>query len=297
MHIRDCRLLIALAEHRHFARAAAACNISQPAFSARIQALEQALGVRLVERGSRFERFTAEGERALGWFRQIVALADGMEQALAGRDGTVSGRLRLAVIPTQLPVAGELVCLLQARHPGIEATVVSRAANAIDMAIARFEIDAGLTYVDTARSRDMRLEALYDEHLVLVAPAGLVGGGRDPVAWAEAARLPLALLTPDMQNRRIIDAAFQGVGARPRLRFEGDTFTALMGAVRLGDTATILPHDHAAMFAADPGLVLRPLVAPEVRSPVGLAAARREPELPVVAALFDTARRRFPGGR
>ena len=72
--------LLALAQEKHFGRAAAASGVSQPTLSAGIKQLEEALGVMLVQRGSRFLGFTAEGERTLDWARRIVGDARAMRQ-------------------------------------------------------------------------------------------------------------------------------------------------------------------------------------------------------------------------
>ena len=65
-------LLLALAKERHFGRAAEACGVTQPTMSTSIKQLEEFLGVMLVQRGSRFQGFTPEGERALDWARRIA---------------------------------------------------------------------------------------------------------------------------------------------------------------------------------------------------------------------------------
>ena len=95
--IRDLEIIAALARHRHFARAAAECGISQPAFSARIKKLELDLGVPLVERGNRYQGLTPEGEIALKWARQMLDAADGLKQSIAAAKGSVSGQLTLGV--------------------------------------------------------------------------------------------------------------------------------------------------------------------------------------------------------
>ena len=74
--------IIALARERHFGRAAEACGVSQPTLSAGIKQLEEILGVLLVQRGSRFQGFTPEGERVLDWARRIVGDTRAMHQEI-----------------------------------------------------------------------------------------------------------------------------------------------------------------------------------------------------------------------
>ncbi|MGL4242371.1 MAG: LysR family transcriptional regulator [Beijerinckiaceae bacterium] len=290
MDIRSIRLVLALAEHRHFARAAAACGISQPAFSARIQGLEHELGVRLVERGRAFERFTVEGESLLPRLREIVALADSVAQDASGKAEELSGQLRVAAIPTQLLTAGRLAAEIRARHPGVHVAIHSRTAKAIDAALDQYEADIGISYADGGRPDRYEMTALPSESYVLARPAALGQGWPEGgVAWADAAAMPLALLTPDMQNRQIVDAAFRAANARPEVAIESDTLTALMGAVRQGAAAAILPVAQAGMLAAEGDVSLHPLIDPEVRRDIGLYALKREPQLPAVRAAFDCA--------
>src|SRR5260370_30708415 len=77
-------LLLALAKERHFGRAAEACGVTQPTMSTSLKQLEELLGVMLVQRGSRFQGFTPEGERALDWARRIVGDARAMRQEING---------------------------------------------------------------------------------------------------------------------------------------------------------------------------------------------------------------------
>jgi DNA-binding transcriptional LysR family regulator len=292
MDIRDFRLLIALAAHRHFARAAEASAISQPAFSARLRSLEHALGVRIVERGARFERFTAEGERVLDWGRRIVAMADGLQQDLGAAQGSLQGLLRLAAIPSQLPVAGELAVAMKRAHPGVDVAVLSRTSKAIDIALEQYDCDIGLTYLDAERPPALLAQPLCDERYVVVVPETVATFADGGLPWRDAARLPLALLNGEMQNRRIIDDAFRQAGVAAAVAIESDTFAALIGALRTGRVATILPITHAAIFAALPGLRQHLLTEPELAKSIGLVALRREPELPLVAAFMAVARSR-----
>src|ERR1700722_479955 len=100
--------LLALAREKHFGRAAESCGVTQPTLSAGIKQLEESLGVMLVIRGSRFQGFTPEGVRVLDWARRIVGDTRAMrEEVQALRLGLV-GRLRIAVVPTALPMVAAL---------------------------------------------------------------------------------------------------------------------------------------------------------------------------------------------
>src|SRR4030081_1541329 len=93
--------ILALARERHFGRAAESCGVTQPTLSAGVKQLEETMGVLLVHRGSRFQSFTAEGERVLDWARRIVGDSRAMRQELAALRHGLTGPPRVASNPTQ----------------------------------------------------------------------------------------------------------------------------------------------------------------------------------------------------
>src|SRR5512138_2834956 len=99
---------IALANEKHFGRAAEECGISQPTLSAAIRQIEDQLGVMLVQRGSRFQGLTPEGQRVLEWARRIVGDARTMREEINSLKLGLSGRVRLAAIPTALAMVAAL---------------------------------------------------------------------------------------------------------------------------------------------------------------------------------------------
>lgn len=102
--LRQMRYFEALAQHRHFGRAAETCAVSQPALSVQIKELEDVLGVQLVERGARQVRLTSFGEDLALRVRGILRSVDELgELARASRDG-LAGRLRIGVIPPSRPI-------------------------------------------------------------------------------------------------------------------------------------------------------------------------------------------------
>ena len=118
--------LIALARERHFGRAAEACGVTQPTLSAGIKQLEETLGVLLVQRGSRFIGLTSEGERTLDWARRIVGDARAMRQEIGALKRGLAGHLRIAAIPTALPIVASLTTPFRTRHPEVDFSILSR---------------------------------------------------------------------------------------------------------------------------------------------------------------------------
>ena len=123
--IEKLELLLALAKERHFGRAAEACGVTQPTMSTSLKQLEEILGVMLVQRGSRFQGFTPEGERTLDWARRIVGDTRAMKQEINGLKDKLSGEIRIAAIPTVLGMVASLTTPFRARHPDVRFRIQS----------------------------------------------------------------------------------------------------------------------------------------------------------------------------
>ncbi len=284
-------MFIALANERHFGRAAEACGVTQPSLSTAIKQLEDQLGVQLVWRGSRFQGLTPEGQRVLDWALRIVADARTMKDEMrAAREG-LSGNLRLGVIPTALPMVVDLTDRFTARHPNVRLKVLSRTSVEILSEIDNLTIDAGISYLANEPLGRVSTVPLYHEAYRLLAAPGHPQAGRESVTWAEAAEGPLCLLTTDMQNRRIINQHFAAAGITPAPTVESNSMIALVAHVMTGRWSSVVPVKLADLFAKGLGLSAIPIGDGEATHLVGLIAPWREPHTPVIDALLDTARR------
>src|SRR3954451_11009425 len=197
--------LMALARERHFGHAADACGVTQPTLSAGIKQLEETLGVLLVQRGSRFIGFTPEGERTLDWARRIVGDARAMREEIKALKHGLTGQLRIAAIPTALAMVASLTTPFRARHPNVRFTIMSRTSIEVLTQLENLEIDAGGTYLDNEPLGRVTAIPLYRERYRLITSSDAPLGDRERVTWAEVAQVPLCLLTPNMQNRRILE--------------------------------------------------------------------------------------------
>jgi DNA-binding transcriptional LysR family regulator len=289
--IEKLEMFIALATEEHFGRAAEACGVTQPTLSAAIKSLEAELGVMLVWRGSRYQGLTPEGARVLDWARRIVGDARALREEMRAAKTGLSGNLRLAVVPTALSMVPRLTAPFLARHPGVRFTVLSRTFAEILAMIENLEVDAGLTYLEDAPLPRVTTVPLYRERYRLIVSAESPLARRGSLRWADLGEIPLCLLTPDMQNRRIVDRhlAEAGVEARPAL--ESNSFVALIAHVQRGHFATIMPQQAAELFLARGELCAIPLADPEAEHAVGLVAPYRDPLTPVLEALLEAARR------
>lgn len=281
--IRDLQILVSLARHKHFSRAADECGISQPAFSARIRRLEESFALPLVRRGNMFKGFTREGEVVLKWARKVLSDLEGMRQEVDALKSNLSGRLCLGSIPTALPFAAKVSAQLRRLHPKLSVEIHSLSTRLIEIRLNDYSLDAGIMYFEDADPEST--EKLYDEGYVLIAPEALAPRKSGHISWAETAALPLCLLTGDMRNRQFIDAVFEEIGQVPTIVMEANGFTAVLAQVASGAAATIAPRGVAETFLSLETTVQLPLVDPVATHTVGLSIKDQNPVPPMLQAL------------
>lgn len=273
------RYLLALDEHKHFGRAAQACHITQPALSNALRAMEQEFGCAIVSRGRSFVGFTAEGQRVLGSARRMLHERDVLQQDLQSSVDRPQGMLRLGVVPTAVPIAARFAARLQARYPGIAPVVLSLSSPEIEAGLEGLSLDLGLGYTDRLRHLGIRLGtvAQYAEHYFLVRRATGPDTGQlqfgPRIGWAQAAQMPLCLLTPDMHNRTLVDGAFATAQTTVRPVIETNSILTLALSVVAGDVCSVLPGALVGAVRGYRELEALPLADPEVLTPVGFMIA------------------------
>jgi len=290
MILRHLEYLVALARERHFGRAAAACGVTQPTLSGALRELEAELGVLIVERGRRYRGLTPEGERVVDWARRILADRDALKQEVGSARQGLSGRLVLGAIPTALAAVGLLSAAFQAEHPRVRIKVLSVSSIEIQRGLDTFDLDAGISYLDNEPLRRVRTLPLYDERYFLVTADRHLFRGRDSVSWSEAADVPLCLLTPDMQNRRILEAIFHEAKRAPVPLVETNSILALYAEVRSGAMASVVTQAALYLLGMPRWLRALPLVSPVRQHSIGVVYPDRDPPQPVAAAFVACAR-------
>jgi DNA-binding transcriptional LysR family regulator len=298
VQFRQLEYFVALARERHFARAAAACYVSQPALSDAIRKLEHELNVPLIRRDRAFAGLTPEGERLVVWARRILAEHDAFRQEAAVLQSDLAGRLRLGVIPAAAATAALLIDPFCAAYPQTRVSLETslRSAEVIDL-LHRFELDAGIIYLEGQDTEGLRVTPLYTERQVLVVPPGLVSqlgqpGQREEgsASWPEVAGLPLCLLNQGMRGRQMLDEALAGHNLTVAPHLETDSVAALYAQVGTGNWATIVPYPWTRAMRPPAGTRLLTLRDPEIRSHIVLATVASDPGPVLVRALADTAR-------
>ena len=294
MDIRQLQYLVALAREQHFTRAAEACGITQPTLSGRIRQLEDELGVPIVLRGQRYIGLTTEGQHILKWAQRILEDCDSLRDDLSALSGAPEGRMVLGVIPSALPAVPPLTELLRQRFPKLTFSIRSQSSKDIERHLAEFSIDAGITYLDSEPIDISSSQPLYRERYRLVVREDHPLADRESVAWAEAAENAMCALTPDMQNRRIIDRAFSKAGCEPRPEIESNSVVNLCAYVQTAGLVSVLPEALTRILGDGARLRAIPLVEPVVEHLIGVVALDREPMSPLVDMLLAAAKN-YPG--
>lgn len=268
--------LVALHQHKHFGRAAEACHITQPALSNAIRALEEEFGTAIVKRGRSFQSFTPEGERIFATAQRVLHEQELLQQDLKSAAGQPVGSLTLGAVPSVMPIAARFSGLLHKRHPGISVVLRSMSSPDIEAGLEDLSVDLALGYTDRLKSRNAKIatSAQYTERYFLLRRAAKPSRSglrviAHPTTWEAASQLPLCLLTPEMHNRAIVDAAFAQAGVTVKPVLETNSVLTLGLSVLVGEVSSILPGALVAVLRGYAELEAVPLMGPEVLTPIG----------------------------
>lgn len=286
------RYLVALNEHKHFGRAAKACHITQPALSNALRALESEFEVVIVKRDRAFVGLTPEGERVLASAQRMLREAAVLQQELKSENNLPSGPVRMAAVPTAVPILARFAAMLQSQHPAIVPVVLSMSSRDLEKGLTDLSLDLALGYTERIVLTAARLVAFpqYTEHYFLLrrsaksSSKGLTIGPK--TTWEAIAKLPLCLLTPEMHNRTIVDAALTTAGLSVRPAMETNSILTMVLSVLDGSVCSVLPGALVGAVRGQGGLEALPLTQPEVRTPIGFMAHQQaRPSRALEAAL------------
>jgi DNA-binding transcriptional LysR family regulator len=151
-----------------------------------------------------------------------------------------------------------------------------------------------LTYLDNEPLGRVQTVPLYSEQYRLLAASDSPLGNRESVTWAEVGKVPLCLLTPDMQNRRIIEQLLREAGADVAPTLESNSVVVLFAHVRTGKWASVMPAKLAEVLGLTEKVRAIPIVEPEVTHSIGLVVPHRNPLTPLINALVSEAKQLAP---
>jgi len=292
MFLRQFRYLVAVAEERHFGRAAQRCNVTQPSLSSGIRQLEHELGVPIFlrGRGQRFQGLTTEGDRVAIWSRAVLAHCDAMRKEIEIMKKNLTGHLRMGAMPSMSPVLPFLLQGVREKYPGLRVDVQFIGNEAMKLGLNNFALDVVMTYLDKADLGRKNTLPIYREQLSLLVPDTAKFQNRKTISWKEAAECPLAMLRKSMHERRFVDQVFASVGCAPEARIESESILHLMFQVQFTELCTIIPSHFTHAPGLHRGTRALPLVGPTVSQEVGLFWTEGDIMLPMAGAFVSVVR-------
>jgi len=284
--LNDLLAFRAVAEMSNFRKAAEMVHISQPAFSRRIDKLEQALGVRLLERTTRRVNLTTVGR---DFARKVQQLLDDLDNTLLGIRGVAAtrmGEVTIACVPsTVYYYLSQVIGRYRESYPRTRIKVFDASANEVLAAVSRGEADFGLNFMGS-QEPDIEFKTLIEERFVAACPRDHPLARKRSTTWTELAQYDYISVSKTSGNRLLLDQALAHVAGRPQSIYEAQHVTTLLGLVEAGLGVAAVPA--LAMPGPDhPLLVSVPLVAPIVTRRIGLIRRRGRPLSPAAQQLYD----------
>lgn len=281
----DLQAFTAVAELGNFRRAAEQVHISQPAFSRRIDKLETALGVRLLDRTTRHVELTAVGR---DFARKARLVLDDLDAALLGIGevaATRMGKVTLACVPSAayyfLP---QVIRQYHEAYPNIRVHIVDAGANEVLAAVARGEADFGINFMGSGEA-ELEFRTLLEESFVAACRKDHPLAQRASARWADLRAYDFMTVGKGSGNRLLMDLALAGVPERPQAIYEAEHIQTLLGLVEAGLGVAAVPR--LAMPAGDhPHLASVPLREPEITRSLGLIRRQGRTLSPAAHALY-----------
>ena len=238
--LKHLRYFDALAQHRHFGRAAESCSISQPALSLQIKELETMFGATLVERGARQVRLTAAGDEFIFKARQILLAVEELEDLARVSQGPLAGRLRLGVIPTVAPyLLPQIISALTRRFPDLELDLRESVTQSLIDDLLEAKLDMAVVALPISEPA-LQEFALFEEDFVLVRH---IGDAQKPVPGPEMLQSMRLLLLEEGHCFRDQALSFcQFDDSLPRQLMEGSSLSTLVQMVGAGMGVTLIPE-------------------------------------------------------
>ncbi|MFP5255252.1 MAG: DNA-binding transcriptional regulator OxyR [Acidimicrobiia bacterium] len=293
MNLRDLRYLVAVADHRHFGRAAQACFVSQPTLSTQIKKLEEELGVELLERSPRNVMLTAVGEQVVERAREVLREADGITEVARRAADPATGTLRLGVFPTLAPyLLPHVVPLAHRRFPRLELLLVEEKTEEVLHQLRTGRLDAGVLALPVDDPQ-LHTEPLFEEDFLLAVPADHpLAGGEAPARSSVLSGESVLLLDEGHCLRDQALSVCSTAGARERTGFRATSLETLRQMVAAGVGITLLPRlSVSPPVPASDDVVLRPFEPPAPTRRIAMFWRRTSPFrsfLPELAEVFRT---------
>ena len=270
--LRQLEYFVTLADTLHFRRAAERVNTTQSTLSAQLKALEERLGVELVERTHSRVMLTSVGEEVVGIARRMLIDAREIRDLAKRRTGKLSGVLRLGIPPTIGPsLLPRVIPKLRDEFPHLKLYVKEELPASLPTGLEQGHYDVIITPLLTANS-DQCAAALFEEPLLLVLSALHPLALHKEIAWSDLKDLEVLALAPGHQCHDLVQTLCQSSGARMLFDFEGTSLDMLREMVSTGLGCTFMPGLYVrARIENEPSLVIRSIEGHRVSRTVSIA--------------------------
>lgn len=295
MELRQLRYFAAVARERSFTRAAATLRVAQPALSQQIRALEQELGVVLIERSNRTGALTDAGVALLARAERVLAEMHDASREMAAHAGLERGEVRIGcalqtLLESSLPA---LFSAFQARHPGVRVTLDEVHTQQVLQRVGRGEVDLGLVHLGRNGTNraigteevqpDVALLQLRREPLVLIVGPRHRLAGRAEVAFRSLRDEPFVAFQSGSTVRKLVELAGRQSGFEPHIAFASANVATVRALVSAGLGVAVVPE--SAVESPRPPLRRVSLTSPRLERIVTLARSKARYESPAVAAM------------
>jgi DNA-binding transcriptional LysR family regulator len=271
MQLQHLRYFLAVAETRHFTRAADLLGVSQPTLSKQIHTLEAGLGTPLFERIRGAVTLTAAGRALLPFAQRIIADADAARDEVRDIIGLGRGEVRLGATPSLCAsLVPAVLRRFRAAHPGIDLYLTEGGSPDLIAGLQAHSLDLALI-VAPAHGVDPALEAapMLRESLVVASVGDRLG---EQIELADLERLPLVMFREGYELREVTLEACRRAGFTPRFAVQGGEMDAVLAFVEAGLGVAVVP---SMVLANRPLLHPTPLAPPGLRRTIALAHRTR----------------------
>ncbi len=295
LKLKDLRYLVALADQRHFGRAAARCFVSQPTLSAQLKKLEQALGVQLIERAPNAVSLTQVGEEIVARARLILEASDEVVELARSHHDPLAGRLRVALLPTIGPyLLPEVAPVIRKALPRLQLHLYEYQTGPMLEKLHGGELDLGILALPVELA-GLESRELYKEEFLLAVPERHPLASHERVRVADLRAETLLLLE---EGHCLRDQALEvcgRVGVRDSQDFRATSLETLRQMVAAGAGVTLLPElAGRGAYRSGRGVVLRPFVRPAPARHIGALWRRTTPRRAAIDAVSGLIARHAP---
>ena len=286
LKLKDLRYLVAVADLRHFGRAAARCFVSQPTLSAQLKKLEQALGVQLIERAPNNVSLTPTGEEIVARARRIIEASDEVVTLARSQRDPLAGRLSVALLPTIGPyLLPRVAPLIRKTLPRLQLRLYEYTTAAMLERLHAGALDVGILALPV-EMQGLESRELYREPFLVALPERHPLAAQDTVRVADLKGETLLLLEDGHCLRDQALEVCSRVGVREQQDFRATSLETLRQMVATGAGITLLPElAGRGAYRSARGVALRPFARPAPVRHIGALWRRSSARRPAIDAL------------